>query len=583
MLSFLVFVTVAWFLASAVDDFVVLLAWLWSVLDKSAALVLPEPGQLGSLPERRMAIFVPAWHEDAVIERMLDQNTAALRYGGYVFLVGTYPNDRATQEAVRRAAARDARVRLVVGPRPGPTSKADCLNALYRQMREIEREEGVFDLVLIHDAEDVLHPDELHWKNWFAAGHDMVQTAVLPIATPAWQLTHGLYCDDFAEYHTKDLRARNWLGGFVPSCGVATAFGRDQLERLAADGPSGNPFSPDCLTEDYELGYRLHCQGARQVFIPLPAGRGPVLATREFFPTKVRAAVRQRSRWITGIVFQGWRNHGWGRNPLDVYWFWRDRKGVVGSPLSLAASIAVGLHLLSGWPALTLAGAPPRMVFAAGVLSAINLFTRSWCSGRIYGFWFGALAPLRQIWGNWINTLAVAAAAESVVRAAWFGQGLTWRKTDHAYPWMGSGVETRSLGEILVAKGFITAAALKQASSTRPLGMALAEHLWRIGRVSAEQIQLARNEQYGLAGAAGQAWESSRVLPAELAERWRVVPVGIGPGELRLASIDMPEPGLEQELARHTRLRPRLVLVTPTRFGQLRARFHRDLQSISKN
>ncbi len=561
----------AWFLVSAVDDFIVLVAWIGALLDRREGPRWPASGELMAIPEQRIAIFVPAWREEAVIARMLEQNTAALRYSNYKFLVGTYPNDRATQEAVRSVAERDKRIALVIGPRPGPTSKADCLNALYKRMCELEVEEGRFDLVMIHDAEDVMHPDELHWKNWFAASYDMVQTAVLPLATPAYQLTHGVYCDDFAEYHTKDLRARNWLGGFVPSCGVATAFAREQVEGLAVRNLSGLPFSPDSLTEDYDVGYRLHCQGARQVFIPLPASSGPRLSTREFFPQNLRAAVRQRSRWVTGIAFQGWRNHGWGRNPSEFYWFWRDRKGIVGSPLSLVASLVL-IFRLSGGRLPWLESIPARMLFVIAVLSFVNLAARSWCSGRMYGWPFGLFAPIRQLWGNLVNTLAIATAALTVVHSLRSGAGLAWRKTHHAYPWMAS-AETRSLGEVLVNKGFLTTTELKQAVLNRPVGVGFAEYLWRVGRLTPEQLQSARNEQHGLGGETGPAWSASLLIPAQVAERWRVVPVGIAEGELRLASVEIPERGLEQELARQTRLRPRLILVTPARFGVLKAQF----------
>src|SRR6187399_779647 len=142
---------VGWFLVSALDDFVVLLAWLCALADRQEGPVWPKAGELFAGRERRIAIFVPAWHEEAVIARMLEQNTAALRYRAYTILVGTYPNDRGTQAAVRRAAEGDSRIELVVGPRPGPTSKADCLNALYRRMCEMEGQTGPFELVLIHD------------------------------------------------------------------------------------------------------------------------------------------------------------------------------------------------------------------------------------------------------------------------------------------------------------------------------------------------------------------------------------------------------------------------------------------------
>ena len=61
------------------------------------------------------------------------------------------------------------------------------------------------------------------------------------------------------------------------------------------------------------------------------------MATREYFPRKFRAAVRQRTRWITGIALQSWQRHGWRDTRTQLYWFWRDRKGLVdnlAAPLS---------------------------------------------------------------------------------------------------------------------------------------------------------------------------------------------------------------------------------------------------------
>ena len=52
----------------------------------------------------------------------------------------------------------------------------------------------------------------------------MVQVPVLALRTPWHELTHGLYCDDFAEFQSKDIPVRQMLGGFLPSNGVGTGF-----------------------------------------------------------------------------------------------------------------------------------------------------------------------------------------------------------------------------------------------------------------------------------------------------------------------------------------------------------------------
>ena len=103
--------------------------------------------------------------------------------------------------------------------------------------------------------------------------------------------THGLYCDEFAEYQRKDIPVRQHLGGFLPSNGVGTGFDRDALERLAAER-NGRPFDPACLTEDYETGYMLHTLGYRQIFLPVRIGAAGPQATREFFPRRARRRSR---------------------------------------------------------------------------------------------------------------------------------------------------------------------------------------------------------------------------------------------------------------------------------------------------
>ena len=80
----------------------------------------------------RLAIFTPAWDESAVIGAMLAHAHDAFGDGPHVHYVGCYPNDPATAAAVWAYAGR--RVRLVIGPAPGPTSKADCLNRIWARM-----------------------------------------------------------------------------------------------------------------------------------------------------------------------------------------------------------------------------------------------------------------------------------------------------------------------------------------------------------------------------------------------------------------------------------------------------------------
>lgn len=421
-----------WILISGLDDLFISL--VWSVTARKP-FPWPADAELRSARERRIAIFVPLWRESAVIRQMLDHNLAAIRYRNYDFFVGVYRNDRSTQRAVTRAGRRHGRVHLVLVPHDGPTSKADCLNAIHRHMLLHEARHGIrFDTIVTHDAEDLIHPDSLRLINWYRAEYQMVQVPVLPLCTHAAEFTHGVYCDEFAEFQSKDIPVRQALGGFLASNGVGTGFDRDALERAAALR-GGAFFDPDCLTEDYEAGYRLHRLGCRQIFLPLRLRDGmPLVATREYFPRRLAAAVRQRSRWVTGIALQAWQHHGWGLGTGQVYWFWRDRKGLVGnllSPLVNALCVygAVDTRLWSCAPGWTL-----PLYGATAAIAVTQATIRVLACARVYGWWFASCAVLRMPWGNIVNCAATVVALGQFFGAYMRRESVAWHKTEHIYP-----------------------------------------------------------------------------------------------------------------------------------------------------
>jgi bacteriophage N4 adsorption protein B len=255
------------FLLFGLSDLVVDLLWIGLVLARRR----PRPAGL-PVAERpgRLAVFVPAWDEADVIGAMLAHAQAAFAAADHLLYVGCYPNDPATIAAVRAAAG--PRVRLVVGPAPGPTSKADCLNRLWERMIEDEAADGFkVKAVVLHDAEDVVHSAELALFDALIEGFDLVQLPVLPLVDPGSRYVGGHYVDEFCEAHGKELMVRAALGASLPSAGVGCAVSRAALAALA--GARGAPFDPDSLTEDYELGLRLKAIGCSATFVRLAAGR----------------------------------------------------------------------------------------------------------------------------------------------------------------------------------------------------------------------------------------------------------------------------------------------------------------------
>jgi bacteriophage N4 adsorption protein B len=570
-------------LISGLDDLTlnVICLWAWA-RGKS----LPKPS--ASTVEKHIAVFVPLWHEFQVIAGMVEHNVAAIDYDNYHFFIGAYPNDEATLSAVRELEARFPHVHLAVCPHDGPTSKADCLNWIYQRMllfeehHSEEHQQAHFDIVVTHDAEDLIHPEAFSRINAYSDQFDMVQIPVLPLPTPLRDWVHGVYCDDFAEWQIKDMPARQHMGSFVPSNGVGTGFTREALESLAST-EHNLVFEPACLTEDYENGLRLHKLGSRQLFLPISKGRqSSFVATREFFPRRARSAIRQRTRWIMGIALQSWERHGWRGNLPQVYWFWRDRKGLLGNPLSLLTNFLFAYGFLT-WIFAKLAGVPwdlgkhtlhPALLVATLAIQIIQTSVRMGCVGRLYGPLFALGVPLRTVCCNWINSVATLKAVSGYLRARVRHEPLVWLKTEHAYPSRNALMEhKRKLGEILVGSSYVSEGDLDQALGRQPAGLRLGEYLVQLGKLTEDELYEALSLQQSLPVGRLEpkavSRQVARALPRHVVRDWRVLPYRISSGSIFLASPEIPTDELSRALRGFTRLSLRFQLVTPHNFDEL--------------
>jgi len=573
-------------LISGLDDLALDAVYLWAWLCRRlpASTAVSVPGDKAS--EKTIAIFVPLWHEYAVIAGMVEHNVAAIRYKNYHFFIGAYPNDDPTLDAVRDLESRFPHVHLAVCPHNGPTSKADCLNWIYQRMLLFEEhhcpQEGArFDIVVTHDAEDLIHPEAFSLINAYADDYDMVQIPVLPLPTPFGDVVHGIYCDEFAEWQIKDMRVRQLMGSFVPSNGVGTGFTRRALEKLAT-AEHNLIFEPACLTEDYENGLRLHKLGCKQMFVPLAKHGASIVATREFFPRDARSAIRQRSRWILGIGLQCWERNGWRGTWPQRYWFWRDRKGMPGNTLSLLSNF-VFLYGALTWVAAQCTGTAwglskyslhPSLLIATLVILIIQSAVRMSCCARFYGFVFALAVPLRAVCGNWINTVATWKAVRAYVLARVRHEPLVWVKTEHAYPSRSALVEhKRKLGEMLIGSGYAEESDVRRALENLTPGVRLGEYLVQRGIITEDELYEALSLQQSLPSGRLEPWVISsnvaRALPRRVVRDWRVLPFRISSGNMFLASPEIPTDDLTRILRGFTRLSLRFHLVTPRNFEEL--------------
>lgn len=430
------------FLLFAINDLAVDLIYFTRRLWRSATVYSRFPRAFASgFPESDkpglLVIFVPAWDESAVIGSMLKAALKRITHANYLIFVGHYRNDPATAAAV--ASVDDERLHAVLLDVDGPTTKADCLNHLYDALIALETDTGrQAKAVVLHDAEDVVHPLELTLFDRLIDRAGVIQLPVLPLIDPASPWVAGHYCDEFAEAHAKELVVREAVGAAVPLAGVGCAIAREPLARLAAMH-GGQPFAGASMTEDYEMGLRIGALGLKTMFVRIPATPGDraVVASRGHFPASLGAAVRQKSRWLGGIALAGWDRLGW-RGGLGERWMrLRDRRGPLAALLLIAGYSAALL-----WSQLWLAemlGAPIQarldpmlmtLLQVNGWLLAWRIVMRAVFTTSAYGWGQGLLSVPRLVVGNVVAMLAAFRAIRVHLR----GGPQRWEKTHHIFP-----------------------------------------------------------------------------------------------------------------------------------------------------
>ena len=405
---------------------------------------MPLPAQAG-----RIIVMVPAWDEVAVIGAMLSTALARFEHHDYRIYVGVYPNDQPTIAAVARVGRQDDRVRMVINDKPGPTTKADCLNSLWRTLLADARGEGfIVKAIVLHDAEDVVHPAELRIFDTLIERHAVVQLPVLPLVNRESRFVSGHYADEFSEAHNKQLVVRTALGAGMPLAGTGCAIGPAVLATIA-EGRGGEPFDSTSLTEDYELGLRVAELGGRGLFarvrddaIESRKPKRDLVAVRAYFPGTLEAAIRQKARWMTGIALAGWDRTGWA-HPLAFSDHWmrmRDRRAPMAMVVLAAAyaalllwGLSMAIHRSTGLPVSAPIEGGFWLLVANALLLAWRLAMRVAFTGRTYGATEALLALPRFIVGNFVALLAAPRAVMRYVSML-RGQAPVWDKTRHEFP-----------------------------------------------------------------------------------------------------------------------------------------------------
>ena len=383
-------------------------------------------------------MLVPAWREAEVVAAMLRHCRESWPQRELRIYAGCYRNDPQTLAALAAGAATDPRIRVVVHDADGPTTKADCLNRLYAALAADERRSGVrARSVILHDAEDMVHPAALELIDATLEGADFVQLPVIPVPQPRSRWIAGHYGDEFAEAHGETMVVRDSLGAGLPAAGVGCGFARDMLDLLARQRGRAGPFAADSLTEDYELGLLIAEAGGRQRFVRACAPDGGLIATRELFPDDLGVAVRQKTRWLHGIAFQGWDRLGWhGR--LSERWMWlRDRRGPLTALVLAAAYLLIVIWAVLFFAAFAGLHNPAPLSRALTGLLWVNFASFVWRAGFRFGFttqaygWVEGVRAIPRI--PFANVIAIMAGRRATVAylRSLLGGAVRWEKTPH--------------------------------------------------------------------------------------------------------------------------------------------------------
>jgi len=435
-----------WILIGAVDDLCVDMIWIICSVYRRTTLcqnALPRMVHQFAAPDEQglLAVFVPAWAEAAIIGDMLQNCTQRWnRHAGrYRIFVGCYPNDPDTAAAITTAAQSNSDIRLVLVEHDGPTTKADCLNRLWRALLADEMAEGyTAKAVVLHDAEDSVHADELRVFDCLVSKRGAVQLPVIPIRTANSRWISGHYCDEFAEAHGKNMVVREALGAALPLAGVACAIERNLMGRLAQKS-GGRPFDANSLTEDYELGIRMGAAGGRTIMARIWDHEGRLVGTRACFPDTLQTSVRQKTRWLTGIALAGWDRLGWEGSIAQKWMLCQDRKSIFGTIVVIAGYICLLLTaILAAAQAQGLyqpSALRPGVMMLLWLNSAFLLWrlgVRAGFVAALYGPKEALLSVPRSIVSNVIAIMAMRRACTNYLRHC-LGAPLTWDKTAHHF------------------------------------------------------------------------------------------------------------------------------------------------------
>lgn len=200
-------------------------------------------------------------------------------------------------------------------------------------------------------------------------------------------------------------------------------------------------FNDANLTEDYELGLRFYKLGFKTSFVNLKTDSrygNSRIGVGEYFPNTFWASVKQKSRWIAGIVFQNWKIHGWKGSFKTKYFLTRDRKTIIsffGTALSFivfAYFLAYAVSGAMGYDILPEIVQQNTVLWYLMMTSLLFMFVRIFHKFAFtynwYGLRYAIMSIPRTLVDNVVNFFAIIRAVKVFRQTK---DKVVWDSTEH--------------------------------------------------------------------------------------------------------------------------------------------------------
>ena len=256
-------------------------------LIRGMAVFLSKPPPQTILSRRKCgglpiySVIVPLYKEANMVKQMV-RNLKALNYPQKALdvIFAIEADDSQTLNALKKQRL-PCWMRIIIAPPGSPQTKPRACN--------VALDQAVGSLIVIYDAEDRPHPDQLIEAAYrFMAADRQLACLQAPLRIlPGKGFWSRQFALEYAAHFETFLPALAKVGSAVPLGGTSNHLRVEAMRQLGG-------WDPYNVTEDADLGFRLASAGLKTDILTLPTWETPTSQFSAWLP--------QRSRWLKGYM-----------------------------------------------------------------------------------------------------------------------------------------------------------------------------------------------------------------------------------------------------------------------------------------